>query len=147
MTFNIRTNRLARQRQVRRWTVLASVMLSANAAVAACGGSDPLNPIELPAPDTSTFAGTWKGSVSGSYGYSVTALFLKADSTMTWESENPLYCRLTGTWTVSGARFMTTGRDCTNTLITAEAPLDKLRLTGPWSASSGRSGTFTVAKQ
>ena len=53
MTFNIRTNRLARQRQVRRWTVLASVMLSANAAVAACGGSDPLNPIELPAPDTS----------------------------------------------------------------------------------------------
>lgn len=147
MKFDTRTNRLAGQRHARRWTLLATVMLTANAAVAACGGSDASNPFDLTAPDTSTLAGTWKGSVSGSFGFSVTTLFPKADSTMTWESENPLYCKVTGTWTVSGARFMSTGRDCTGTVITSEAPLDKLRLTGTWSASSGRSGTFTVAKQ
>ena len=128
--------------------VLAAVVVASPAMMpVACGdsGSTVISPGVTP--DTSTLAGTWKGSMNGTFGYSVTTLLPKGDSTMTWESENVLYCKVTGTWTVSGGQFTSIGRDCTATVITSRAPTDPLRLTGTWSASSGRSGTFTVAKQ
>ncbi len=67
--------------------------------------------------DTSTLAGTWKGSVDGgtapnSYGFSVATTVLRADSTFTSEAENPLYCKLDGGWSVSGGQYTATGRDC-----------------------------------
>lgn len=117
------------------------------ATLAACGNSVPSNPFDLPTPDTTTLAGTWKGSVTGSYGFSVATFNLKSDSTIVATAENPLYCTVTGRWTVSGGKYASTGRDCDNIAVTFNAPLDKLRLTGTWTASSGRSGTFTVAKQ
>lgn len=107
----------------------------------------PDNPFESLTPDTTTLAGTWKGNVTGSYGFSVATFTAKADSTIIWVAENPLYCTVNGRWTVSAAVFTSTGHDCTNTLVTATASVNPLRLTGTWSASSGRSGAFTVAKQ
>jgi len=44
-------------------------------------------------------------------------------------------------------QFTATGRDCNGIIVTFVAPVASLRLTGTWTASSGRGGTFTVAKQ
>ena len=73
---------------------------------------------------------------------------LKADSTFTGKAENPKYCDLMGTtWRVTGANFTASGRDCDNILVTFAAPVSPLRLTGTWTATSGRGGWFTVAKK
>ena len=117
-------------------------------AMVACGGSDAPTVSVSPIADTSTAVGTWKGSVNGSiYGFSLITAILNADSTMSLVAENPLYCKVNGTWTVSGGQYGSTGRDCDGVIVTSVAPFDKLRLTGTWSASSGKTGTFTMAKQ
>ena len=152
MSIDFRCSRpgcFARRTAARLWRgrVLAAAIVVASAVVVACGGAAAFPVIPSAVPDTSTLAGTWKGSVEGSYGYTATTMILKADSTYTQESENPLYCKVSGKWAVSGTRFSASGRDCDGVTVTPVAPVDKLRLTGTWTASSGRSGTFTVAKQ
>lgn len=128
-------------------------VLLALAALAACGGSEPTRTIDTGPIDTSTLVGTWVGTLDGgsaanSYGPSAITIVLKADSTLTAKATNPLYCDLIDTrWQVSGTQFSASGRDCTNTFINFAAPVASLRLTGTWTASSGRAGTFTVAKQ
>jgi hypothetical protein len=118
----------------------------------ACGGStapdDRTGPI-----DTSTLVGTWSGTVDGgsgpnSFGLARLTVVLRADSTFTTASDNPLYCSMLNTrWTVSGSQFTATGRDCTGTGITLTAPVASLRLNGTWTATSGRGGTFNVGKE
>lgn len=129
---------------------LAGVAL---ATLAACGGSEPTRTIDTPPIDTTTLVGTWIGTLDGgsaanSFGPSGITLVLKADSTFTGKATNPLYCDLLDTrWRVSGTHFTASGRDCGNTLVAFAAPVGPVRLTGTWTASSGRAGTFTVAKQ
>jgi hypothetical protein len=116
---------------------------------AACGGSDA--PTEPPIIDPPVvlppLVGTWVGSIDGSYGPGSFSLVLRADSTMSGSSNNTNYCPLVGaTWTVASGQFIGTGRDCNSIVVTLTAPIAVLRLNGTWSASSGRSGTFTVAR-
>jgi hypothetical protein len=100
---------------------------------------------------TTTLVGTWGGSVEGgndpnSYGFSVITFVLKADSTVSTTAENPKYCSVAGSWTVKNAQWRAEGRDCDNITVIFTAPLSSTRLTGPWTAGSGRAGTFTLAK-
>ena len=126
-------------------------VVASTAALASCGGSGSSDVLDTPQVDTSTFVGTWGGLVDGgsdpnSYGSSRTTTILRADSTMSGTAENPNYCPITGTWSVSATEYSHTARDCGGTLIRAVAPRSPTRLTGTWTAGSGRSGTFTMAK-
>lgn len=116
----------------------------------ACGDSSRLTgivPRHDTGPDTLTMAGTWRGSVDGTFPYSLFTMRLNADSTMSGEADDPLYCKVIGSWTVFGSRFTATTRACDEFIVVFVAPADKHRLTGTWRASSGSSGTFTIAKQ
>lgn len=137
----------------RRATRQAIAHVLAVATVVACGGSTAPNIIETPPVDTSTLVGTWAGTLDGgtaanSYGSSGFTMTLKADSTFAGKADNPRYCDLTATtWRVSAGQFSASGRDCDGVIVTFAAPVAPLRLTGTWTASSGRAGTFTLAKQ
>jgi hypothetical protein len=130
-----------------------TLVLASAATLAACGGSTEPAIFDGPRVDTSTLVGTWRGTLDGgsaanSFGPSAITMTLRADSTFTGEADNPLYCALNQTvWRVAGGQFTATGRDCGNTVVTFTAPAAPLRLTGTWTASSGRGGTFTVVKQ
>src|SRR5688500_18463367 len=116
---------------------------------AACGGADaPAEPpVVAPPVDLPPLVGTWVGSIDGSYGPGSFSLVLRADSTMSASSNKPNYCPLVGAaWTVASGLFLGTGRDCGSIVVTLTAPIAALRLNGTWSASSGRNGTFTVAR-
>ena len=123
------------------------------AMLPACGDADSPGVIPTAPVDTTTLVGTWMGTLDGgsaanSLGPSNLTLVLRADSTFTATADNPLYCALTATtWTVARGQVVTTGRDCFGFLLTTTAPVAARRLTGSWSSTSGRSGTFTVAKQ
>lgn len=153
MKIPTRTSRLARRNPLGGWIarVLAAVVLAApGVMLAACGDSGPPTGTgPSVTPDTSTLAGTWKGTLEGTGGFSVITHRLNADSTFTGEAENPAYCgKVNGTWTVSGGQYTATGHDtCFGVIVTSVAPVASLRLTGTWSSSTGWSGTFTVAKQ
>ena len=128
--------------------VVATVVAASAGMVVACGGSEgaPVDPIVTV--DTTTLAGTWRGFIDGAvYGYSSVTTTLNADSTMTGEASNPLYCKVTGTWTVSGCTYTSTGRDCGGTVVVSVAPFNKLRLIGMWTASSGKTGSFNIGKE
>ena len=137
--------------------VLAAATLALpHLALAACGGttSPDGGTVNKVLPDTTTLVGTWKGSLDGgsapnSYGPARITIVLRADSTFTAVSDNPLYCSLINTrWTVSPQKqFTATGVDCTGTGITLVAGVAPLRLNGTWTATSGRAGTFTVGKE
>jgi hypothetical protein len=134
---------------------LATVLVStlAIAILEGCGGSGATAAVETNTVDTSTLVGTWNGSLDGgespnSYGPSAFTMTLKADSTFTGKAENPKYCDLVDTrWRVTGADFTASGRDCDGVAVTFASRVSALRLTGTWTASSGRSGAFSVAKQ
>lgn len=134
-----------------RWVARIGVALGLAASAvmqAACGGSEgaPVDPTILA--DTTTLAGKWTGFIDGNvYGYSGITTILKADSTMSGEASNPLYCKVVGTWTVSGGKYISTGRDCDGVVVTSTAPFNKLRLVGTWTASSGKTGTFNIGKE
>jgi len=134
----------------------AASLLASLIALAACGGatSPDGGTGNKVLPDTTTLAGTWKGNLDqtsgpNSYGAARITFVLRADSTFTAESDNPLYCSLINTrWTVSPQKqFTATGVDCTGTGITLVAGVAPLRLNGTWTATSGRAGTFTVGKE
>jgi hypothetical protein len=115
---------------------------------AACGGSNPAPVDPIVTADTTTLAGKWTGFIDGSvYGYSSLTTILKSDSTMSGEASNPLYCTVVGTWTVSGGKYISTGGDCSGTVITFTAPFNKVRLIGMWTASSGKTGSFNLGKE
>ena len=140
-----------RQRMLAR--VRVAVMLASTfVTLSGCGGSGATAPAERTV-DTSTPVGTWIGSLDGgeganSYGPSELTMTLKADSTLTVKTTNPKYCALGITiWRVTGGNFTASGRDCDNVVVTFAAPVTALRLTGTWTASSGRAGGFSVAKQ
>ena len=130
------------------------VFCLATAMLAACGGGSPSGIIDTALVNPS-LVGTWEGVINGdgasnSYGTTNATLVFRADSTMTVQATNPLYCPLNGaTWSVSGTSFSARGRDCTNTLVNfaAQVPTTTPRLVGTWTASSGRAGTFSLAKQ
>src|SRR5687768_7663080 len=143
-----------RQRRLA-WARLAMVPVFtiAIAILAGCGGAGATAVVETNTIDTSTLVGTWNGNLDGgeganSYGPSAYTMTLKADSTFTGKADNPKYCDLVNaTWRVTGADFTASGRDCDGVLVTFASRVSALRLTGTWTASSGRSGGFTVAKQ
>jgi len=120
-------------------------------ALSGCGGSGSTDASPSKPVDTSTLAGTWAGSVNGdgapgSYGYSTTLSELRADSTLTITAASQLYGSVTGVWTVGAGKWVSTGRDRDDVRITFTAPLSSVTLTGTWTASSGKTGTFTMAK-
>jgi len=149
-------HRSTMRRRLGRVLATAILALPHVVALAACGGTtspddDKIGP---PLPDTTTLVGTWKGNLDGgsapnSYGPARITIVLRADSTFTAVSDNPLYCSLINTrWTVSPQKqFTATGVDCTGTGITLVAGVAPLRLNGTWTATSGRAGTFTVGKE
>ena len=131
-----------------------AILVAPLLGLSACRGSTGPGEKQTDPPiDTSTLIGTWTGNVDGgsganSYGSGRLTLVLRADSTFTSTSDNPLYCSLNNTaWTVSSGNFSANGRDCTGTSVTFNAPVAPLRLNGTWTASSGRKGTFTVGRQ
>lgn len=124
------------------WTVFA---------LSGCGGSSSTDASPAKPVDTSTLAGMWAGSVNGdgapgNYGYSTTLTELRADSTLTLTAASQLYGSVSGVWTVGAGKWGATGRDRDNVLITFTAPLSSITLAGTWTASSGKTGTFTMAK-
>jgi hypothetical protein len=119
-------------------------------ALAACGGSGSADSIPTKPVDTSTLVGTWTGSVNGdgadSFGYSTTLTELRTDSTFTMTAVNANYGTLSGKWTVAAGKWTASGRDQTNSVITLTALHSPTTLTGTWTATSGRTGVFTMAK-
>jgi hypothetical protein len=90
--------------------------------------------------------GNWNGTVDGSFGAGTLSMTLLADgSILTAGSGN--YCAFQGRWGVTDGRFTGSGPDCTGTIVSLTAPASSSRLSGTWTASSGRSGTFTCAKE
>lgn len=149
MNIPTRPHRLARRTSPGVW--IARVLVAVALAVppmmlAGCGDSGPTGAARV-GPDTSTLAGTWKGTVNGSGGPAALTTILNADSTMSGEGTIAFYCKATGTWTVSGGQYKSVGRACGGTIITSVAPVAKLQLTGTWTGSNGTSGTFAVIKQ
>lgn len=132
---------------------VALTLASTVVALWGCGGTGATASVETRPVDTSTLVGTWNGSLDGgeganSYGPSAFTMTLKADSTFTGKADNPKYCDLMNTrWGVSGVTFTASGRDCDGVTVAFAAPVSPLRLTGTWTASSGRAGGFTLAKQ
>ena len=127
--------------------------LGAGLLFTSCGSERPTAIIDNALIDSS-LPGTWAGTLDGggasnSYGSANITMVLKADSTFTGESDNPLYCSLNNaTWSVKGTQFSAGGIDCTGTSVKFAAPVPTTpRLTGTWTASSGRAGTFTLAKK
>jgi hypothetical protein len=124
---------------------------------AACGGAGgpaaptAASPVPSPTPTAlgpiaPALVGTWTGTLSGSFGPGDLVMNLNADGTM-WFEGTGRYCRVDGSWGVSGTQFSASGGDCTGTVVTKVAPASSANLTGTWSASSGRSGTFSVTKR
>jgi hypothetical protein len=128
------------------------VVLSLPLVLAACGGGSP-GSVTGPTPPAQTFGpidpvlvGNWSGTLDGSFGPGSFTMTLLADgSVRTSGSGN--YCAFTGSWGVTAGQFTTGGPDCTGTVVTLTAPVSGTTLSGTWSASSGRSGTFTCAKE
>jgi hypothetical protein len=128
-----------------------------SAWLAACGGSTqrvtsptPISPTPLsPAfgPVEPALVGNWNGIVDGSFGPGTFSMTLLADGSIR-TSGSGNYCAFTGTWGVTSGQFKTGGPDCTGTIVQLTAPvLSNTSLSGTWSASSGRSGTFTCTKE
>jgi len=91
--------------------------------------------------------GTWTGHVNGTLGAGSLTMPLNADSTMSLTSDNEHYCRMDGTWTVAGAVFTASGRDCAGLLITLTGSGTRnVRLTGTWTRSNGMTGSFDVTR-
>lgn len=119
--------------------------------LAACGGSS--GPVTSPSPAAPAFGpvdsvlvGNWSGSVDGSFGPGTFSMTLAADGSIrTAGSGN--YCAFTGRWGVTSGQFTASGPDCTGTIVTLTAPVSSTVLSGVWTASSGRSGTFACTKE
>ena len=119
--------------------------------LAACGGSP--GTVTSPSPAASTFGpvdpaliGGWSGSLEGSFGPGTFSMLLVADGSIS-TSGSGNYCGFNGTWGVTAGQFRASGPDCSGTIVTFVAPASGNALSGTWSASSGRSGTFACTKE
>ena len=149
-------------KSAKRFTCFALLVLS----LTACGGkgtsSTPTAPTPSPMPITSVPAGpsplgavdsallgTWSGSLDGSFGVGSFNMTLSSNGSMTTMNTggSSNYCAVSGSWGVASGQFTGRGDDCTRTVITFFAPSSGATMTGTWTASSGRSGTFTITKQ
>src|SRR5215208_6115796 len=94
--------------------------------VSGCGGCTATDVTPSKPVDSSTLTGMWAGSLNGdgpnSFGYTTTLTELRADSTLTMTAATQPYGTLTGAWTVSAGKWISTGHDQTNTIITLTAP-------------------------
>ena len=120
--------------------------------MAACGGGSP-GSVTGPTPPVSTFGpidpalvGNWSGTLEGSFGPGSFLMTLEASGSIR-TSGSGSYCGFTGTWGVTTGQFRAGGPDCTGTVVTFTAPASSTTMSGLWSASSGRSGTFTCTKE
>lgn len=128
-----------------------AVLLLLVIVLAACGSTT--GPVTSPSPTTpslgaidSALVGRWSGTVDGSFGPGTFAMTLAADgSIQTAGSGN--YCAFTGRWGVTSGQLTASGPDCTGTIVTLTAPVSSTVLSGVWTASSGRSGTFACSKE
>ena len=129
----------------------------------ACGGettgsspSTPTAPTPATPPPVSTapnlgavdpaLVGTWIGTLNGSFGPGTFTMNLTASGRFQNEGSGN-YCAVSGTWGVSAGQFSAVGPDCTGTIDTFKAPVSAMNLSGEWTASSGRVGTFICTKQ
>jgi hypothetical protein len=119
--------------------------------LAACGGSHA--PVTGPSPTAPAFGpidpalvGNWSGSVDGSFGPGTFSMTLAADGSIR-TSGSGNYCAFTGSWGVTSGQFKASGPDCTGTIVTLLAPVSSPALSGVWTASSGRTGTFACTKE
>ena len=139
----------AQDRALRSLVVIAA--LSFPLMLLACGGSgrgatSPGPTAPSFGPVDPTLVGNWSGSVDGSFGPGTLTLTLVADGSIrTAGSGN--YCAFTGRWGVTSGQFKASGPDCTGTIVTLTAPVSGTTLSGVWTASSGRSGTFACTKE
>jgi hypothetical protein len=130
----------------RRLVLVLAVCMSA-VTLAACGDdtppAGPSNLVDTP------LVGTWQGPVGGTAGESILTLSLRADSTMSVDSDSPAYKHLDGVWTVSGTQLTATGDNGGGLTVTFLASVSRplQRLSGTWSASNGTHGTFDTVKQ
>jgi hypothetical protein len=131
-------------------TALAMVMLHA------CGKSTPTAPTAVtpaPVPPVGSvdpaLVGTWSGNLEGSFGPGAFTMTLAPAGTVTTVNTggSSNYCAVSGDWGVAAGQFTARGSDCTGTVVTFSAPSSPTRLSGTWSASSGRSGTFAITKE
>jgi hypothetical protein len=135
-----------------------SAVVALALTLGSCGGkgtsSTPTAP--TPPPGTSSLGpvdpalvGTWNGGLDGSFGVGSFSMSLASTGVMattnTGGSSN--YCAMSGNWGVTSGQFTARGSDCTGTVVTFTSPSAGTAMSGTWSASSGRSGTFNVTKQ
>ena len=85
--------------------------------------------------------------MDGSFGHASLVMKLSANGALTAPASSRLYCRLEGRWGTSDGDFIARGRDCDGTIVTFVASVASERITGTWSASSGNSGTFSLASR
>jgi hypothetical protein len=121
-----------------------------------CGGksapSTPTAPTPTPPQSVgavdSALVGTWNGSLEGGFGPGTFTMTLAGTGTVTTVNTggSSNYCAISGDWGVGAGQFTARGSDCTGTVVTLRAPSSNTRLSGTWSATSGRSGTFDVTK-
>jgi hypothetical protein len=137
----------------RRLAALPVLLMLLAVPLGACGDGDG-GPAPIPKPIVlTTLVGTWDGTVDGgedpnSYGRSDMTTVLAADSTMSVAAVGASnYCPAAGTWSFKDGQYTSTARDCTNTLINATGALSNARITGTWTANSGRTGSFTMTKR
>jgi hypothetical protein len=130
-------------------TALATVMLYA------CGQSTPSAPTGVtpaPVPPIGSvdpaLVGAWSGNLEGSFGPGAFTMTLTPTGSMTTVNTggSSNYCAVSGDWGVAAGQFTARGSDCTGTIVTFSAPASPTRLSGTWSATSGRSGTFAITK-
>ena len=123
-----------------------------------CGGKGTSSTPTAPTPPPSApslgsvdlaLAGTWNGSLDGSFGAGSFSMTLAPSGSMatlnTGGSTN--YCAVSGNWGVASSQFTARGPDCTGTIVTFTAPSSATNMIGTWTASSGRAGSFAVTKQ
>ena len=129
------------------------VVVAFAAVLAACGGGGspaaptaPSPPAVSHGPVDPALVGFWRGTVDGSFGPGTFTMTLGATGSMSAGGSGN-YCSSTGGWGVSAGQLGATARDCSGTVLTFSAPASSTRLTGTWSASSGRGGTFDCTKE
>jgi hypothetical protein len=123
-----------------------------------CGGKDgasaaPTAPTPPPsAPSLGAvdpaLLGTWSGSLDGSFGAGSFNMTLSSNGTMTTVNTggSSNYCAISGEWGVASGQFTGRGSDCTGTIVTLTARSSGTTMSGTWTATSGRSGNFSVTK-
>jgi hypothetical protein len=140
------------------WTIRAAALLCVPVlGLAGCAGDETppccVNPSLLASPAVpqalgpadAALVGSWTGRILGPSGSSPFTMTLGADASMSAEGTGN-YCRVTGTWGVSGGVFTARGPECRDAVATFTAPSAPGRLAGTWTATNGARGSFEVSR-